>query len=86
MLLSLKFEVCCHVVMCYASLILPLGLAEIEGIKRQGQLKTNSPFTTTIFNDIAINNTLMYKKTGNIIYVCLVTPANDKANKNRIKS
>lgn len=72
--------------MCCASLILPLGLAEIEGIKRQGQLKTNSPFTTTIFNDIAINNTLMYKKTGNIIYVCLVTPANDKANKNRIKS
>lgn len=62
--------------MLLVALLLLLGLAEVEGIERQGQLKTNSPFPTTIFNDIAIKNILMYKKTGNIFYVCLVMPAN----------
>lgn len=71
--------------MLLMALLLPLGLAEIEGIKRQSQLKTNSPFPTTIFNDIAIKNILTYKKTDNITYVCPVMPANDKANKNRIR-
>jgi len=61
-----------------------LGLAEIEEIKRQGQLKTNSPLPTTIFNDIAIKNIPVYKKKGSIIHERLVMPANDKANENRV--
>lgn len=49
MLLSLKCEICTHLaLMLLIALLLDLDLPEIEGVKRQGQLKTNSPSPTTI--------------------------------------
>lgn len=63
MLLSLKCEICTHLsLMLLIALLLPLHLPEIEGVKMQGQVKTNSPSPTTIFSDTTIKSILMYER------------------------